>query len=221
MRRIEHGRCRSELPSFRFLYCAAVEELGIKLVPGLQHEVAKGGFTEMSILKLATHEISDTMHIMGSTKLTNQSGKSKEADESFIPHSRPRGGWPSLVIEIGVSESLTQLRRDAKFWLEDTGGQVNIVIIIAVKETTRRMTIERWENRGSTQPQRQACRRYDPICVQALKLRDNGQLSGGTSLFIPATKVFDTLPAVLGPNDFTFTRQDLAQFIQRYWNEFP
>ena len=91
----------SELPSFRFLYDAAVEELGIKLVPGLQHEVAKGGFTEMFILKLATHEISDTMHIMGSTKLTNQSGKSKEADESFIPHSRPRGGWPSLVIEIG------------------------------------------------------------------------------------------------------------------------
>ena len=79
------------------------------------------------------------------------------------------------------------------------------------------MTVGRWGNRGSTQPQRQVRPRYDPFCVQALKLRANGQLSGDGSLLIPASKVFDTLPAGLGPNDFTFTGQDLAQYIQRYW----
>ena len=78
--------------------------------------------------------------------------------------------------------------------------------------------MERWENRGSTQPQRQVRPRYDPICVQALKLRDNGQLSGGDSLLIPASKLWDTVPAVLGPNDLTFTGEELARYIQRYWN---
>ena len=52
--------------------------------------------------------------------------------------------------------------------------------------------------------------------MQALTLRANGQLSGGP-LLIPASKVYDTLPSGLGQNDFTFTGQDLAGYIQRYW----
>ena len=52
--------------------------------------------------------------------------------------------------------------------------------------------------------------------MQALTLQANGQLSGGP-LLIPASNVYDTLPPGLGPNDFTFTAQDLAGYIQRYW----
>ena len=37
---------------------------------------------------------------------------------------------------------------------------------------------------------------------------------------IPASKVFDTVPAGLGPNDFTFTGQDLAQYSQWGMEEF-
>ena len=222
MQRIEHGRCRSELPPITPFYDAAVGELCVKLVSGFHHQMAKSGFSDMVDFKLSTHGIPRfALYKLGSTTYIGQSGRLKEADQAFRPSTRQPTGWPSLVMEIGVSDPLPQLRRDAKFWLEDSGGQVNIVIIIAVKKTTKVMTIERWEDRGSTQPQRQVRPRYDLICVQALKLRENGQLSGGGSLLIPASKFFDTLPDGLGPNDITFTGQDLAEYIQWYWSSVP
>ena len=47
-------------------------------------------------------------------------------------------------------------------------------------------------------------------------MHDNGTVNGGP-LLIPATKVYDQLPLGLGPNDFTFTVQELAQFVQDFW----
>ena len=52
--------------------------------------------------------------------------------------------------------------------------------------------------------------------MQALTLQANGQLTDGP-LLIPASKVYDTVPLGLGLNDFTFTGQELAQYIQKYW----
>ena len=52
--------------------------------------------------------------------------------------------------------------------------------------------------------------------MQVFTLHDNSTVNGGP-LFIPATKVYDQVPLGLGQNDFTFTAQELAQYIQRYW----
>ena len=78
------------------------------------------------------------------------------------------------------------------------------------------MKIERWEDTPRTRLTRRSSPHYNPTKMQALTLQANGQLSGGP-LLIPASKVYDTLPPRLGPNDFTFTGQDLAQYIQSYW----
>jgi fermentation-respiration switch protein FrsA (DUF1100 family) len=45
---------------------------------------------------------------------------SKELDASFKPSYRGKHGWPSLVIEAGLSESLVKLRRDAAWWLTNS-----------------------------------------------------------------------------------------------------
>ena len=217
MRPIERGRSRSELPAFRLLYDAAEEVLIIKLMPGAHHELANLMFARMFDHRLVSLGIADTLLPFGSTRYQAPSGRSKEADSAFKPSTRLPTDWPSLIIEVGVSESLPQLRTDTHYWLTQSGGQTKIVIIIAIKKATRVMTIERWEDRGSTQPTRQVRPPYNPIKMQALRLQANGQLSGGGSLLIPASKVFDTLPPGLGPNDFTFTGQDLAQYVQRYW----
>ncbi|KAJ5948562.1 hypothetical protein N7454_001869 [Penicillium verhagenii] len=57
--------------------------------------------------------------------------KGKQADQAFIPPRRlpvpgQRHGWPTLVIETGVSESLPRLREDARWWLENSGGEVKL-----------------------------------------------------------------------------------------------
>ena len=52
-------------------------------------------------------------------------GSEKEADTSLKPASRTPGtGWPTVVFECGVSESLERLRVDARWWLENSKGEV-------------------------------------------------------------------------------------------------
>lgn len=50
------------------------------------------------------------------------------------------------MIEVGVSESLRGLRRDADRWIQESGGDVKIV---AVRDSTvkadRAIFIEKWE----------------------------------------------------------------------------
>ncbi|KAJ6104736.1 hypothetical protein N7523_011056 [Penicillium sp. IBT 18751x] len=58
--------------------------------------------------------------------------KGKQADQCFIPPCRRASpgqpvGWPTFVIETGVSESLPRLREDAQWWFNNSGGEVRMV----------------------------------------------------------------------------------------------
>ena len=144
MRPIERGRSRSELPAFRFLYDAAEGMLIIKLIPGLHHELAERDFFMMLIDKLVSLGIGiNSLMNLGATRFGAPGGRSKEPDGALRPRTRVLAtDWPSVVFEVGVSESLSQLRTDAHFWLTQSGGQTRIAILLAVKKATRVMKIE-------------------------------------------------------------------------------
>ncbi|GIJ98728.1 hypothetical protein Aspvir_000848 [Aspergillus viridinutans] len=74
----------------------------------------------------------------------------KQPDNCFFPPNRqPLGGqfngWPSLVIETGVSESLEKLRRDATWWFQNSSGDTRIVILISIKAVTKQIRFEKWQ----------------------------------------------------------------------------
>lgn len=135
--------------------------------------------------------------------------REKEADRALRPCTRIReADWPSLVVEVGVSESPSQLRTDAHFWLTQSEGETHVVILIAVNKTSRLVKTERWEY----MPRTRSGATHSLQKMLALSLQPNGQLTGGT-LYIPASKVFDVLRAGVLPNDFQFDAQDLAGYI--------
>jgi hypothetical protein len=70
---------------------------------------------------------------------------SKEGDSIYTP-TRLRGGndWPTLVWEAGLSESLPHLRIDAGWWLDNAGGDVEIVVLVSANRQQRKITIEKW-----------------------------------------------------------------------------
>ena len=215
LRLIAHGSTRSELPEFRFLYDPAEEVTIVKLKDGQYHEVAGGGFGGLFLHKLALLEA--TLDHFGSTPYVAPNGRSKEPDDSWAPSDRDAGiDLRSLVIELGVSDSLVQLRMDAHHWRTQRGGQNRVVIILAVNRGSKLMTIERWELARTTRPTRASVAPGIPTQIQLLTLYDNGTVDGGP-LLIPASKVYDTLTPGLGQNDFTFTNQELTQYIQQYW----
>lgn len=77
-------------------------------------------------------------------------------DEAFLPSSRcpnrvRSGSWPTFVIEVGVSESISRLREDARRWFViSEEGLVRIIIIISIKSTN--ITFDKWQLAPSNAP---------------------------------------------------------------------
>lgn len=73
------------------------------------------------------------------------SSSSKEADAAYKPECRDHAiNWPALIFESRISEGLARLRADARWWLVNPRGDVNIVIIISIKPTERSLRVEKW-----------------------------------------------------------------------------
>ncbi|KAJ7745731.1 hypothetical protein B0H16DRAFT_1558015 [Mycena metata] len=78
-------------------------------------------------------------------------GRVKQPNQSFASNTRQIDALPVLVVEVGASESYTQLKRDAAGWLET--GEVHIVILVIVQwGPSKALFIEIWESTPSNQP---------------------------------------------------------------------
>ncbi|KOS44676.1 hypothetical protein ACN38_g4360 [Penicillium nordicum] len=77
----------------------------------------------------------------------NVGANCKVPDEGWAPMISPREGSsrPGVVLEVGVSESETKLRADAKMWVDPSGGQANIAITIKIKRDRPLLKIDKWE----------------------------------------------------------------------------
>src|SRR4051794_32051498 len=160
---------------------------------------------------------------------------SKEGDSAFKPLSmRPRkADWPTIVLESGWSESLTRLRRDAHIWLENSGGDVKIVLLFSIGRTVRTMMIEKWENRPvptnppvpdnppvpanpsvpANRPTTRSMTRaaaQTPTQIQAITINSNSNTVNGAPLTLEFRKIFLRQAISLLEHDFTFTAQDLS-----------
>jgi hypothetical protein len=71
----------------------------------------------------------------------------KVPDEGWAPMISPREGSsrPAVVLEVGVSESETKLRADARMWVDPSRGQANIAITIKIKRDQPLLKIDKWE----------------------------------------------------------------------------
>ncbi|KAL0640248.1 hypothetical protein Q9L58_000526 [Maublancomyces gigas] len=118
----------------RIMYSEEEQTMIVKLMPAAGHEAAYTTFVRrltysMALMGIPVGEIVK----MGSTRFEGRSA-SKEADAAMkpIPSRRLATDWPTLVFESGLSEFLSRLRTDAKWWLTNSSGQVKIVILIDI-----------------------------------------------------------------------------------------
>ncbi|ODM19307.1 hypothetical protein SI65_05924 [Aspergillus cristatus] len=93
------------------------------------------------------------MPIAAST-VVGQGSSSKEGDSGWTNLEVRSGAadWPGLVIQAGVSRSgagyegecLACLRADARWLLEHSQGQVNIVLLLWIEPASKKVIIEKW-----------------------------------------------------------------------------
>lgn len=110
---------------------------------------------------------------------------SKEADTAFFPGREPAAGapipWPSLVLEVGLLESVPQLRTDARWWYSNSDHQTQLVVLISANPNSHDADIEIWTqvvNRrvGATTRGRNT---HVLECTKSARLR-NGVVFGNT-----------------------------------------
>ncbi|PWW77931.1 hypothetical protein C7212DRAFT_175711, partial [Tuber magnatum] len=158
---------------------------------------------------------------VGRTTCQGTSSK-KEANGAFKPRlARQRvTDWPTIVLESGVSESPQRLKVDARWWLDNSRGDVKIALLFFVSRAAKTICIEHWEMQTSenprlprTYPNSMAAR---PTVQGSIKI-DAHRVTGGT-LVLKFEKIFLRAPDLArGEENVTFTIQDLRDYYDDVW----
>ncbi|KKZ68648.1 hypothetical protein EMCG_05734 [[Emmonsia] crescens] len=136
--------------------------------------------------------------------------RQKAPDASYWPRSLPAtrsAKWPSLVLEVGYSESASKLRNDASWWLTESQGDVRVVITLKIFRN-HRVHLEMWQFRdGATRPR--------PIMTQETTVTKS---ASGYSASDPMVIHFQDLllrpPAGNGERDIVLDRDDLQGLVE-------
>ena len=212
--RIEEGLKRRDLRGqLRFTYEVPSESLIIKYMPGVFHEVTTMEFAaeiRAKVAQLPGHSYLSVVGL-GAAQFEVPGVIKKQGDYGIKPSSRVLAtDWPSLMIEVGYSESLRHLRLDAKIWLIHSAGRTKIVIIIRIGADRNSFDFERWELVPNTQTRiTRSTPPLVPEVVQAFQIQRNGTVHPANSqLIIPYLKIFDNPHPDAA--DILLTTNDLA-----------
>lgn len=151
----------------------------------------------------------------------------KEPDGSWIPASLPAGRtdkWPSMILEVGYSESLKRLRVDAAWWLCRSKGEVKIAIIMSINTQKPHIIIEQFKPDLNTAALRDGphIRNYPrviPKCVQNLEIMaSTGNVAvTGAPLVLRFSDIFLRQPQTQQETDLLISQQDLTAMAVKIW----
>lgn len=110
---------------------------------------------------------------------------------------------------------------DAHWWLCESGGEMNIVLLISVQPKTKDLTVEKWELIQAPRPITRATSNLAqnfatiPACVSSLKV-------GLTTITrAPLVLEFDKVfarPPVNMEEDIVYSEQDLRKRADAFWD---
>jgi hypothetical protein len=208
----------------RFTYCTDIDTLIIK-VPTPEHEAVTWTFSYDfmdHIRPMGLTELGD-LKAMGATRYKGTSTK-KEPDACWRPlAARPNKlDWPTLVFEVGVTETLRKLRTDAQWWLANSRGCVKIVLLFKVDRVARTIHIEKWECRPAAHAYANRPPAQIPTKIQTIDIDAHGVVTGDPPVTTPPLVLhFRNLllrqPVPPQEQDVRYTAQNLRRLANGIW----
>ncbi|KAF4770174.1 hypothetical protein N7455_006137 [Penicillium solitum] len=125
----------------RQIFNRSTRYMTIKLLTGAHETALSGGAVQNEIYNVGLDE---SIRPLRSTTIYGVF-YSKEADAAYgpaqsIPGRNPK--WPTVVVEVGVSESYRKLRADAEWWLTNSRGDMKLGIIVSISRKTPNIKFE-------------------------------------------------------------------------------
>ncbi|KAJ5945291.1 hypothetical protein N7516_005459 [Penicillium verrucosum] len=90
----------------------------------------------------------------GSLRRGAYCGKEPDFSMAPVPHilSTSVSIWPSLVIEVGMSQSHSSLKRDAQWWFENSSHNTRLVLLFNIHKDPFWVDVELWMAPTGTRP---------------------------------------------------------------------
>jgi hypothetical protein len=123
-----------------------------------------------------------------------------------------------MVIEVGVAETISDLRSDAHYWILRSRGLIRVVILISTNVAQRIITMERWGDVPPTYPSHVGGPNLRLWKIQSVTLDRHGVVDGAP-FQVPANLIFDPgfIPQGILIDDFQFPAHELTLFAGEYW----
>ncbi|KLJ12236.1 hypothetical protein EMPG_12693 [Blastomyces silverae] len=148
--------------------------------------------------------------------------RDKEPDCSYSPRTLPAGRanrWPSMVVEIADSEGQSQIEADARWWLENSDGDVKIALTISIQRTaTRGIGIRRWEaidRPTRTNPHRRVAELMQEVNI--VRQGDRSIATTGAPLRLPFDRVMLRHPSTSVEADILILDEELKVLGEEVW----
>jgi len=123
-------------------YCFSTKSLLIRMPPCEFHASAVGSFTGEVLM--ATRELGPKYRLVAyGDRAINIGGKSLAVDGGFVLKSDPNRRVPTVVFEVGLSESGTHMQRKIDFWLTQSNGLIQAVVFIRLRREWQ-VVLQRW-----------------------------------------------------------------------------
>ena len=204
----------------RFTHCTDIDTLIIK-VPTKEHEAVTRTFTHDFMRRIEHMGLTelDDLKDMGATTYKGTSTK-KEPDSCWRPLAvRPNGqDWPTVVFEVGVSETLRKLRMDARWWLANSQGRVKIVLLFKINRAARTIQIEKWECTYAARSNRPPAQ--VPAQIQTVDIDANGVTGSPPATTPPLVLHFQDIllrQPVPPEENLIYTAQNLQRLANGIW----
>ncbi|KUM63049.1 hypothetical protein ACN42_g4045 [Penicillium freii] len=182
-------------PGVRVTVAYAESSVLLKVMPGRQYERIISNFSTIILGYLNSMGLA-----LQNGDFTGQNAErtpgvvsSKEPDWAFGPYDArvdsAADEYPSLVLEVGASESLSQLRQDVRWWYANTNQETQLVILINITDNPYRVDFEVWTevaNQSTVQSTRSR-----PATV--LECTQSASLQNGVVIGAPLILDFATL----------------------------
>ncbi|KGO74461.1 hypothetical protein PITC_021550 [Penicillium italicum] len=126
------GRCDYS-PSLQIL---------ILTIPSQPHEEAASDFEALIVRRAGEMNVNRRIAKCGAT-LVDTPERNKQADRSWKPARQGRE-FPTVVLEVGFSETSLKLERDIAWWINGSKGEVRMGITIDIKRGSHSIEIKSW-----------------------------------------------------------------------------
>ncbi|KAJ5193493.1 hypothetical protein N7449_009635 [Penicillium cf. viridicatum] len=200
---------RSLRKSWEF-YDHSINELLVNIMETTPHAVGTTAFTGIFLAWSGPYNPNYPLVGTGTAIFRGSSNQKKRADCSWMPeHSGLDRRWPTIAVEVAWSEPRGKVIKDVNFWLNESSGQVNIVLTVKIYERGR-ISIEQWKMGA-----------HAPVPVQKIEITRNPapkceKIQGSMRLLFE-----DIQLRPKGPNDtdFIISHRDMEILADQVWHE--